>query len=370
MNVPFLDLVAHHRPFRADLIASFSEILESAAFVNGSRVRSFEEAFAEAHDVEHAVAVGNGTVALEIALRSLGIGNGNRVIVPANTFIASAEAVSNVGATPVLVDCDNTTWNISVPAAAEALEAQPIDAVIAVHLYGQPAPIDDLLAVIEPYGIPLVEDAAQAHLAEYRGRKVGGLGAIAGFSFYPGKNLGAVGEGGAVTTNDPELAEMARSYRDHGQIEKYRSGVIGTNGRMSELVGAGLGLELGHLDAWTTRRREVAERYNEQLSSIPGLQLPTEPSDVRSVYHLYVVHAEDRDQIQSHLSEAGIGTGLHYPIPIHLQAAYSSLGLGVGSFPNAEWSAQRLLSLPMFPELTDEQVDYVCDTVRDAVGTA
>lgn len=368
MNVPFLDLVAHHRPFRADLIDTFSEILDSASFVNGSRVRAFEGAFADAHDVEHAVAVGNGTVALEIALRSLNIGAGDRVIVPANTFIASAEAVSNVGATPVLVDCDDTTWNISVPAVLAALESQSVQAVLAVHLYGQPAPIDDLLAAIEPYGIPLVEDAAQAHLAEYRGRKVGGLGAIAGFSFYPGKNLGAVGEGGAITTNDPGLAEKARSFRDHGQIEKYRSGLIGTNGRMSELVGAGLGMELGQLDAWTARRREIAERYNEQLSPVPGLQLPTEPSDVRSVYHLYVVHVQNRDEIQSRLSQAGIGTGLHYPIPIHVQAAYAFLGLGAGSFPNAEWSAERLLSLPMFPELTDEQVDYVCDAVRDAVG--
>lgn len=363
MSVPFLDLVEHHRPFRSEILEAFAGIIDSAYFVNGPHVKAFEQAFAEAHDVDHALAVSSGTMALELALRGLEIGIGDRVVVPANTFIATAEAVSNVGATPVLVDCDPTTRNISVGAVAEALSEGSVQAVIAVHLYGQPADVDALLTLTEAQGIPLIEDAAQAHLAEYRGRKIGGLGTVAGFSFYPGKNLGALGEGGAVTTNDDDLAQRMRWLRDHGQIAKYRSELIGTNARMGELVGAGLGIELPHLAPWSEARRRVADRYRLKLDGVAGLELPSEPEDIRSVYHLYVVHLEDRDRVQAALTDAGIGTGLHYPIPIHLQDAYQALGYEEGAFPSSEWSASHLLSLPMFPELLDEQVDQVCDAL-------
>ena len=360
MTVPFLDLVEHHRPFRQEILDAFAGIVDSAYFVNGPHVKAFEQAFARAHEVEHALAVSNGTTALELALRGLGLGAGDRIVVPANTFIATAEAVSNVGATPVLVDCDASTRNISVEAVEAALGKGDLQAVIAVHLYGQPAEMDALRALTEAHGIPLIEDAAQAHLAEYRGRKVGGLGTVAGFSFYPGKNLGALGEGGAVTTNDDDLAKRLQMLRDHGQAAKYRSEVIGTNARMSELVGAGLEIELPHLASWTDARRRVAAQYRSRLGGVAGIELPSEADDLRSVYHLYVVHLKDRDQVQGALGNAGIGTGLHYPIPIHLQDAYRELGHAAGSFPNAEWSASHLLSLPMFPELSEEHVDEVC----------
>lgn len=369
MSVPFLDLVEHHRPFRSEILDAFAGIVDSAYFVSGPHVKAFERAFAEAHEVEHALAVSSGTMALELALRGLGIGPGDNVVVPANTFIATAEAVSNVGAIPVIVDCDPVTRNISVAAVADALDSGPIQAVIAVHLYGQPADMDALLSLTEPRGISLIEDAAQAHLAEYRGRKTGGLGRIAAFSFYPGKNLGAVGEGGAVTTNDASLSERLRWLRDHGQVAKYRSNVIGTNARMSELIGAGLEIELPYLAAWSEDRRRVANHYRSRLGGIAGLELPSEPEDTRSVYHLYVVHLDDRDRVQEVLTEAGIGTGLHYPIPIHLQDAYRALGHEEGAFPNAEWSASHLLSLPMFPELSDEQIDQVCDALITAMST-
>lgn len=361
MHVPFLDLVAHHQPHRDDLIAGFSEILDSASFINGPRVRAFEEAFAEAHQVDHAIAVGNGTVALEIALRALDIGAGDRVVVPANTFIATAEAVSNVGADPVFVDCEIGTWNIDPRAVAEIVDAQEIAAVIAVHLYGQPAAVDELSSIARSCGAHLIEDAAQAHLARYRGRRVGGLGTIAGFSFYPGKNLGAIGEGGAITTNDGALAERSRSLRDHGQIQKYHSGEVGTNGRMSEFIGSALGLELPFLSDWTSRRREIAGLYRSRLEDVQGIRLPEEPDDVEGVYHLFVVHLDERERVREELAASDIGTGLHYPVPIHLQAAYSGHGRGQGSFPNAEWSAAHLLSLPMFPELSNDQVEFVCD---------
>ena len=370
MIVPFLDLVAHHRPYREELIRRFTEIVDSASFVNGPSVRTFEESFAAAHGVSHAIAVANGTVALELALRSLGIGRDGKVIVPANTFIATAAAVANVGARPIFVDCERGTWNISVPRVAEVLAKEAVDAVIAVHLYGQPAPMDDLASLTDAAGIHLIEDAAQAHMAEYRGRSVGGLGSIAGFSFYPGKNLGAIGEGGAVTTDDADLAARCRALRDHGQIEKYHSTVVGTNGRMSEVVGAGLALELGHLGDWTARRRRIAGRYIERLRQVPGVGLPQEPADVKGSFHLFVIHVEERDRIRAELTTAGIGTGLHYPVPIHLQEAFAGHGFGPGSFPNSEWSAAHLLSLPMFPELTDDQVDFVCDQVASTVGSA
>ena len=366
MKVPFLDLSAQLGPLKDEVLSEWAQIYESGAFVSGRRVAAFEEAFANAHEVSHAVAVSNGTTALEMALRALQIGIGDRVIVPANTFIATAEAVSNVGAIPVFVDCDPTTRNMSVEHAVTSMDTPGVKAVIPVHLYGQPADMDPIVEAAHARGIRVIEDAAQAHLARYRGRPVGGLGDVAGFSFYPGKNLGAPGEGGAVTTQDPEIAARLRMLRDHGQSRKYHSELIGSNARMDEITAATLSIKLRHLAGWTDCRRTVAGWYHEALVGIAGVSDFPEPEWARSVYHLFVVESDDRDRLMTELAQAGVATGLHYPTPVHLQPAYADLGQGPGSFPNAEASARRLLSLPMYPEMTREQVKYVVDALRAA----
>jgi len=367
VKVPFLDLAAQLRPLKDEILSEWAEIYESAAFVSGPRVAAFEQSFAEAHDVEHAIAVSNGTAALELALRVLDIGPGDRVIVPANTFIATAEAVSNVGATPLLVDCDPGTRTIAVEHTLRQLDAAGVRAVIPVHLYGQPADMDPIVEAARARGVWVIEDAAQAHLARYRGRPVGGLGDIAAFSFYPGKNLGAPGEGGAVTTRNSDYADRLRMLRDHGQDHKYNSQIIGTNARMSEITAATLTVKLRYLSEWTDARRTVASSYREALEALPGVTVFPEPDWAWSVYHLFVIEVEARDHLVRELTAAGIGTGLHYPTPIHLQPAYSSLNLGPGSFPATEDSARRLLSLPMFPEMTKAQVTRVADLIRSTV---
>lgn len=369
MRVPFLDLAAQLRPLKDEILNEWAEIYESATFVSGPRVAAFERSFADAHDVGHAVAVSNGTAALELALRALDIGPGDRVIVPANTFIATAEAVSNVGATPLLVDCDPTTHTIAIEQTMEQLDVAGVRAVIPVHLYGQPADMDPIVEAAQARGIWVIEDAAQAHLARYRGRRVGGLGDMAAFSFYPGKNLGAPGEGGALTTRHSDFADRLRMLRDHGQDRKYNSRIIGTNARMSEITAATLTVKLRHLSEWTDARRTVASWYREALKDLEGVTVFREPAWAWSVYHLFVIEAEARDHLMHELAAAGIGTGLHYPTPIHLQPAYSSLNLGPGSFPSTEAAARRLLSLPMFPEMTSEQVTHVADVIRSAIGT-
>lgn len=365
--VPFLDLRAQHQPLRDEILAAWEQILDETRFVSGAEVAALEDAFGAAHDVDHCVAVSNGTEALVLSLRALGVGHGDEIVVPANTFIATAEAVSLVGATPRLVDCDPVTKNLDTEAAIAAIEQPAVRGVIGVHLYGQPADFDALTAAATASGRWAMEDAAQAHGARYHDRPVGGLGRIAGFSFYPGKNLGAPGEGGAITTNDAELARTVRLLRDHGQSEKYYSEIVGTNGRMSELVAAVLNIKLRHLADWSTSRRAAAAMYRERLGDLVEVELPAEPDWAESVYHLYVVHVRERDRIRELLDEAGVSTGLHYPVPIHLQPAYAGLGQGPGSFPNAERSAATLLSLPMYPELTESQIDRVCEALRGAV---
>lgn len=369
MTVPFLDLVPQHRALREEILAAWARVLDSTAFVSGSEVRAFEEEFAAAHGVRHAVAVSSGTDALVLALRAAGVGPGQRVALPANTFIATAEAVSGVGAVPHLVDCDEATANIDVAQIEKALAAG-VHAVMPVHLYGQPADMDPLVAAAASAGAVVVEDAAQAHLATYDGRSAGSLGAAAGFSFYPGKNLGATGEGGAVTTDDEDLADQVRMLRDHGQSAKYHSDVIGYNARMGELVAAALRIKLRHLPGWTASRRDIAARYRQLLTDVPGVRLQHQPDGSVSSYHLFVVRVPDRDQVRARLDEAGIATGLHYPVPVHLQKAYASLGHTRGDFPAAESWADDGLSLPMFPELTDDQVHRVATALADAVAAA
>jgi dTDP-4-amino-4,6-dideoxygalactose transaminase len=369
MDVPFLDLTRHHAPLRDEVLAAWAEIYDSSAFVGGERVAAFEEAFAGAHDVRHVIAVGNGTEALELILRGLGIGTGDGVVVPVSTFIATAEAVSNVGASPVFVDC-TSGGSIDVDQAVAAMERPSVRAVLPVHLYGQPADLDPLIGAAERSGIAVVEDAAQAHLATYKDRKVGGLGVAAGFSFYPGKNLGAPGEGGAITTNDDALAERLRMMRDHGQSAKYRSEIVGTNARMMELVAAVLRVKLPCLAGYTQLRRRVAAAYGELLGGDERIDLPVATPWADPVYHLYVVEVDRRDEVRRLLASRGVATGLHYPVPLHLQPAYRDAGHRPGDFPVAERRARRLLSLPMFPELTDAEMEAVAKGLRDSVDEA
>ena len=364
--IPLLDLPAQHEPLHDEILAAWSRLLRAGSFTGGAEVEAFEHEFAAACEVEHCVALSSGTDALVLALRALGIGPGDRVIVPANTFFASAEAVSLVGAEVALVDCDPSTRTISVDAVARELRARGAAAVIAVHLYGHPADVDALTAVAARYGAPVVEDACQAHLARAHGFRVGGLGRIACFSFYPSKNLGATGEAGAVTTHEPALADAIRELRHHGQRAPNRHERVGYNARLGDLTAAALRIKLRHLEAWTRERRRVAARYRAGLTGADGVRPPGTAPWAEPVWHLYAVEVDDRDAVRADLDEMGIRTGLHYPTPIHLQPAYAYLGQGAGSFPEAERSAARVLSLPMYPELSDAQVDRVVEAVLEA----
>jgi dTDP-4-amino-4,6-dideoxygalactose transaminase len=364
--VPLVDLPAQHAALHDEILAVWSRILRAGAFVSGHEVAAFEREFAAACEVAHCVAVSTGTDALVLALRALGVGPGDRVIIPANTFFATAEAVSLVGAEPALVDCDPLTRTISPQAVEDELRTRGAAGVIAVHLYGHPAAVDALSTVAAAHSAWVMEDAAQAQLARCRGARVGGLGRIAAFSFYPSKNLGATGEAGAITTNDPALADAVRALRHHGQRTANRHELIGCNARLGELTAAALRVKLRHLEGWTRERRRVAGRYREGLADAHAIRLPFTAPWAEPVWHLYAVEVEDRDAVRARLREMGIATAVHYPTPIHLQPAYTHLGRGPGSFPEAERSAAQTLSLPMFPELDDAQVDRVVEALRAA----
>jgi dTDP-4-amino-4,6-dideoxygalactose transaminase len=366
-RVPFADLRAQHGPPREEILAAWAEVLDDAAFVSGRHVEAFEREFAHATGTEHAVAVSSGTDALVLGIRALGLASGDRVVVPTNSFIATAEAVSIAGGVPHLVDCDGTS-NIDVEQAAAA--AQGAAGIIAVHLYGRPADMVALRAAADAAGCWLLEDAAQAHGAELDGRPAGTLGDAAAFSFYPGKNLGAPGEGGAVTTSDARVAAVVRQLRSHGEVERYRSALVGYNARLPELMAAALRIKLPHLARWTAARRALATQYHDLLSDVPGVRLPAPDSTaVRSSHHLFVIEVDDRDVVRETLQLAGIETGLHYPVPIHLQDAYAELGHGLGSFPVSERKASRLLSLPMYAELQATEVAVVSAALRDAIAS-
>ena len=367
-SVPLLDLPAQHAPLHGEILATWSRILIEGSFVSGAEIAAFEREFAAACEVEHCVTVSTGTDALVLALRALGVKRGDRVIVPANSFFATAEAVSLVGAVPALVDCDPLTRTISVAAVDDELRARGGVGVIAVHLYGHPAHVSALDRVAASHGVWILEDAAQAHLARASGVRVGGLGRAAAFSFYPSKNLGATGEGGAVTTNDAALADAVRALRHHGQRMAHRHEMIGTNARLSEPAAAALRIKLRHLERWNEQRRRVAARYAEGLGSSGQIRLPHTAPWAEPVWHLYAVEVDRRDAVRADLHGMGIATGVHYPTPIHLQPAYSWLGLAPGAFPEAERSAARVLSLPMFPELSDEQIDRVVDGLLTATS--
>lgn len=360
--IPFIDLQAQYRSIKADVDAAIARVLDSGAFVMGGEVAAFETAFAEYTGARHCIGVSNGTAAIQLALMACGIGAGDEVIVPANTFFATAEAVSNACATPRFVDVDPLSYTID-PGKIEAAITPRTRAILPVHLYGQAADLDPIFEIAKRHRLIVIEDAAQAHGSRYKGQRVGALGRAGCFSFYPGKNLGAYGEGGAVVTNDPEVAERVRLLRNHGSWRKYQHEIIGYNFRLEEIQGAVLAVKLGHLDRWNQVRREHAVRYGELLTASDSLWLPRECAYAYHVYHLYVVQVDDRDRLQRMLKEAGVQTGIHYPVPVHLQPAFASLGYKEGDFPEAERQARRVLSLPIFPELTAEQIMRVAEAM-------
>jgi dTDP-4-amino-4,6-dideoxygalactose transaminase len=388
LGVPFLDLVTPHVELESELTAVFQRALRTAGFIGGPMVEEFENQFAAFCNCAHAVAVGSGTDALRFALMAAGVKPGDVVVTVPNTFIATTEAITQAGALSEFVDIDERSYNMDPGRLRAYLENQctisetgalisnrcnrAVTAIVPVHLYGQMADMDAILELAEQYRLVVIEDACQAHGAEYFSRKhnrwfsAGSMGRAAAFSFYPGKNLGACGEGGAVTTNDAHIAQTAKMLRDHGQAKKYYHDIEGYNGRLDSVQTGILSVKLRYLPEWNANRRQRAEEYRSFLSTLDGgVQIPYEPTWSRAVYHLYVVSTPDRDGLIAHLSAAGVGTGIHYPIPLHLQRAYEHLGYPVGAFPAAEEAASRIVSLPMFPHLTAEQQSYVTHSVME-----
>jgi dTDP-4-amino-4,6-dideoxygalactose transaminase len=391
-NVPFLDLVTPHVELQDDLIAVFKNALQSAGFVGGPMVEEFEREFATYCDTRHCAGVGSGTDALRFALLGAGVTPGTIVITVPNTFIATTEAISQAGARPAFVDVDEHTYNMDPEALRGYLETEcafdgasgrtvhketgeRVAAVVPVHLYGQMADMDAILEIADLHNLVVIEDACQAHGAQYfsenegRWRTAGSMGRAAAFSFYPGKNLGACGEAGAVTTNDSDLVAKVRMMRDHGQARKYFHDCEGYNGRLDAIQAGILKIKLQHLAEWNAKRQTNAARYQELLNSPHGvLKVPCEPPWSKAVHHLYVVQVENRDQFQQDLAEAGIGTGIHYPVPLHLQKAYSGLGYGRGDFPVGESASSRIVSLPMYPGLDADQQRRVAEIALRSVS--
>ena len=389
--IPFLDLAAIHIELEQELTEVFKHALHTAGFIGGPMVEQFERAFAEFCETKHCVGVGSGTDALRFALTAAGVKSGDVVITVPNTFIASTEAISQAGAEPKFVDIDERTYNMDPAEVRQYLEesckvdarlgividnktSKPVTAIVPVHLYGQMADMDPILEIAEKYRLIVVEDACQAHGAQYFSRKencwrkAGSVGKAAAFSFYPGKNLGACGEAGAITTNEEGLAQKARMLRDHGQSKKYYHDLEGYNGRLDSIQAGFLAVKLKYLAEWNRKRLEVASRYDELLALVEDVVRPYSPASVRPVYHLYVVRVRNRENLQKHLAEAGIGTGIHYPVPLHLQKAYEGLGYTTGDFPITEKVAREIVSLPMFPQLTAEQQSRVVNELMIAVS--
>jgi|HubBroStandDraft_6_1064221.scaffolds.fasta_scaffold60269_2 dTDP-4-amino-4,6-dideoxygalactose transaminase len=357
VTVPYLDLRAQYRGIKAEIDAAIAGVLDSCQFVLGSEVVRFEEEFARYSGASECIALNSGTSALHLALLAAGVGAGDEVITVPFTFVASVAAVLYAGARPVLVDIEPRTFNMD-PAAIEAAITSRTKVILPVHLYGQAADMDPILEIARRHSLIVIEDAAQAHGAEYKGRRAGSIGDIACFSFYPAKNLGAYGEGGAVTTNNATYAKTVRMLRDWGQDRKYHHVLRGFNYRMEGLQGAILRVKLRHLEQWTERRRAFARAYNQALAEY-DVERPAEMPWARHVYHLYTVRSKDRDGLQKALLEEGIQTAVHYAEPVHVQPAYSDLGYARGAFPEAEQAAGEVLSLPMYPEMTDEQIQQV-----------
>lgn len=364
MQVPFLDLKIQYKQIEHEVIPMVTEAMSNAAFIGGPQVTGLEKEFAEFCESHYCVGVNSGTDALRFALMAAGIGAGDEVITVPNTFIATTEAISQVGATPVFVDILPDTYNMDI-SLIEGKISSKTRAILPVHLYGQPAEMDSILEIAGKKNIIVIEDACQAHGALYKGRKAGSMGLAGCFSFYPGKNLGAYGEGGAVVTQDERIAKEISMIRDHGQEQKYYHAMEGYNGRLDAIQAGVLRIKLKKLADWNNARRKNAAYYNELLSKIDGVTTPVEADKVESVYHLYVILVDERDGLQKFLADKGVSTGLHYPVPLHLQKAYEHMGYKEGDFPVTEDVAKRLLSLPMFPELTKEQIEYVCESIKE-----
>lgn len=356
-TIPFVDLAAQYNAVKSEVEAAVADVLASTAYILGQEVDLFEQEFAAYCETAHAVGVDSGLSALELALRAFDIGPGDEVITVANTFIATALAISHSGATPVLVDADPTTFNIDVSQIEAALSPRT-RAIVPVHLYGQPADMDPILELARRHNLVVIEDAAQAHGARYKGRRTGSIGHAAAFSFYPAKNLGAAGDGGIVTTNDANIVERVRKLRNYGQRRKYHHELIGFNRRLDTLQAAILRIKLRRLDEWNTARRRHAAHYCTLLAG-SEVVLPYVPPYAESVYHLFVIRVADRERLQRHLQQHGIQTGIHYPVPVHMQEAYGSLGYACSTFPVVEAQAGQLLSLPMYAELTPAMTSRV-----------
>jgi dTDP-4-amino-4,6-dideoxygalactose transaminase len=377
-TIPFLDLISQHRELEEELVAAARSAINSAWFIGGPEVEGFEREFAAYCGTEYCIAVANGTDAVRFALMAAGVGQGDAVVTVPNTFIATVEGTSQSGAVTEFVDVDERTYNMDPAKLADYLQScatdpksgrplgrrtgKPIKAIVPVHLYGQVADMDAICKIADQYGLLVIEDACQAHGAGYRSRRAGSLGKAAAFSFYPGKNLGACGEAGAVTTNDGDVARFVRMVRDHGQAQKYYHDIEGYNGRLDAMQAAFLRIKLRHLDKWTEQRRAAARKYNELLKPLADQGLvvvPYEPAWSQAVYHLYVIRTKDREALAAHLKARGIQTGLHYPVPLHQQKCYLPWRYGVGDFPVTERAASEILSLPMFPGLTPGQQERV-----------
>lgn len=363
MKVPFLDLKEINIRDKEAYHRALDKVLNSGWFVIGEEVKTFESEFAHFCDVKHAIGVGNGLDALHLAVRAMDIGEGDEVIVPSNTYIASWLAVSFSGAIPIPVEPDIRTYNID-PLMVEAAITEKTKAIMVVHLYGQPVDMDPILTIADKYNLRVIEDVAQAHGASYKGKKVGALGDAAGFSFYPGKNLGALGDGGAVTTNHQDLAERIATLRNYGSQVKYRNEEKGFNSRLDELQASFLKVKLSRLHEDNARRRKIAGMYIEALSHIKELVLPHVPDWAEPVWHLFVVRTEQREQLASYLHQNGVGTMIHYPIPPHLQGAYREMGLVKGNLPISEQIHNEVLSLPIGPTMSDTEVKFVCDVIN------
>ena len=361
--ISFVDLKRQYISIKDEIDPAIKKVIDNASFILGKDVEDFEKNFASYCQTKYCVGVSSGTDALHLALRALNIGSGDEVIVPANTFIATALGVSYTGATPVLVDCNTHDYNIDVAKIEGAITART-KAIMPVHLYGQPADMSPILDIAKKHNLNVVEDACQAHGAEYIGKKCGSLGTIGCFSFFPGKNLGAYGDGGAVTTNDPEIDEKIRLLRDYGQKKKYHHELKGFNNRLDAMQAAILNTKLRHLDKWNNQRRKNAKLYNELLANAERIITPVEREDTKHVYHLYVIRSKIRGRLAEHLQSKGISVGIHYPIPIHMQKAYLDVGYEKGSFPVTEEYSGTILSLPMFAELNEEEIKYIVQNIK------
>ncbi len=369
MNIPLVDLKAQYLSIKPEIDNAIQRVIDNTAFIMGKEVSQFEEAFAEFCGAKYAIGVSSGTGALFLALLAHGVGPGDEVITTPFTFFATGEAISNVGATPVFVDIDPVTYNID-PNLIEAAITPRTKAIMPVHLYGQPADMDPINAIAQKHGLVVIEDAAQAHGSRYNGQRAGVLGDSACFSFYPSKNLGCYGDGGAVVTNDPRVAQEVAKLRNHGRMTKYKHDELGYGHRLDGIQAAILGAKLPHLDDWNAGRRDRASRYNDLLANLP-VATPWNLPNTEPVYHCYTIRVKDgidRDAVVQHLKDNGVGVGVHYPIPLHLQPAYEFLGLPEGSYPVTEQASRQVLSLPLYAELSDEQQDYVVEILRAALS--